>query len=239
MDATFDTEINGAFAVHQDDLDKLHKLLSSRVGEVKVFLNCSDGVRRTPNSWADFKSYENSERKDIVEMSIRSRSGDLDKSVDVEFSRDGLAPVRLRIACPDDEFSNLKDDIVDILEGMKHKFLSRLFVFDYFKYFMLTTITIGTIALMLLLFFGSDVTNGSAISISPFYGVLTIVYGLIWSTICIIGVTKIRAKYLPTVYFAIGQGAKRYENWKSRWLIALTVVGVAIGVIVTLAIVIV
>ena len=35
MDATFNTELNGAFAVHQDDLDKLHE----RFNEAGIVIN--------------------------------------------------------------------------------------------------------------------------------------------------------------------------------------------------------
>ena len=238
MDATFNTELNGAFAVHQNDLDKLHHLLESRVGEVEVLLDCSDGVRRTPKSWADFKSFENSESREIVDLSIGARSGNFNKSVDIDFSRNGLHPVRLRIACPDEQFLNLKEDVVDLLEGMKHKFLSHLFTFNYFTFFILTPLIIGTASLIYILFFGSDITNESMISISLYYGILSIVYVVIWGVLLVIGITKLRAKYLPAVYFAIGQGEKRYENWKSRWLIAMAVIGVSIGVIVTLGVVI-
>ena len=238
MDATFTTDINGAFAVHQTDLDKLHDLLESRVGEVTVLLACSDGVRRSPNSWADFQSYENSETKEIVDLSMSARSDDYSKSVDLDFSRDGIHPLRLKIACPDEEFTNLKEDIVDILEGTRHKLLSRLFTFNYFKYFILTSMIIGTVFLIYGLFFVSYEGNDAGISISLFNGISLVIYILFWGAVLLIAIAKLRQKYLPAVYFAVGQGEKRYENWRNRWLFAMGVIGVAFGIIVTIGIVI-
>ena len=238
MDARFNSELNGAFAVHQKDLDKLHDLLESRIGQVEVSLDCSDGVHRTPKSWADFKSYENSESKEIVDLSIRSRSSNYGKSVQIDFSRDRVHPIHVNIACPDEEFLNLKEDIFDILEGMQHKIVSNIFNFNYFKCIVLPALIIGTIILIITLLFGNNTRDSSEPSISYVQAFYALLYICVWGAILIFAFDKLRAKYLPAVYFALGQGAKRYENWKSRWIFAMGGIGVSVGIIATIGVVI-
>ena len=231
MNSRFSTEKTGAYIVNSPNLKKLWTLLENRVGSVTLEANCADEMRRTFDEWQDVEAYENAANKEIVAISLRARSSDFVKHVCIEFSPTLHYTVGVTIDCPDDnQVSSLKDKIVDILDGMKHQILSFWLETDFMR---------GCMALLCLVAFVMIIINvisyGSVLP--PAFGPSNLIGSFVAMGIWIIisalladVLSKLRARLLPSVYFAMGQGKLRYEDWRSNWRTAITL---AVGTMVT------
>ncbi len=213
------------------DLEKLWSLMEDGFGNVVFEADCADEVQREFNCWEDLESFENAPSKQIVEMSLSARSHDYQKSVSIDLSPESDSSLRVTIHCPDDYMSPIKDKIIDILDGMRHRILSLIIGRDYLLAIMRVSWSLA-IAMIILNF----VSHGTIV-------LPDIEGGTVWKTLLLgyyaflilvgIGyaISKLRAILIPTVYFAIGQGKSRYEAWKSRWVWALSGSGVVVGII--------
>ena len=233
MKSRFTTERKGAYVIHLSELKKLWTLLADRVGTVTLEANCVDEVQRTFNDWEDVQSYENASSKRIAELTFSAQSPDFDKSVSIDLSPRVDYTVRVMIACPENELSSLREDILDILDGMKHRILSYIVGRDIFLVIMFALFVIGIVnslgrILLHETISGPEtdvVTSIDSLILGFYAGVILVIIGYI--------LVRLRAVLLPSIYFAIGQGESRYKNWKSRWGIALAVVSIIITVVVS------
>lgn len=231
MKSRFRTAKKGAYVVHLPDLEKLWMLMENRVGSVSFEAECADEVQREFNCWEDLKSYENAPSKQIVEMSLGAGSRDFQKSVSIDLSPRSEHPLTVTIHCPDDEISSLKEDITDILDGMRHRILSWFVGRDI----LLAILHLSwSVSIVLILF--NIISYGTIL-------VPDIEAGTVWKSfvvgyyVCVIlvgigyAISKLRASLIPSVYFAIGQGKSRYDAWKSRWLWGLSGIGITVGIL--------
>ena len=229
------TTIKGAYTVHLEDLSKLWALMEDKVGNVTAVADCSDKVQRIFDSLEDLASYDNFSTKQIMELSLSARSLDRYKFVSIEFSQVLSYSIKIAIECPDDELLLLKDRILDILDAMRHQVLSYLVSRDtqFGIAFLLPSWIIVRIVSNLILF-GTIVPSNDVSHDAGFWlnYIVMASYSIFPLMLVGYGLYKLRAVLVPSIYFAIGQGVSRYENWKERWRLGLgAIIAVVIGII--------
>ena len=234
----FTSSRKGAYVIHLPALVKLWSIIDKRIGEVEIEAECADGVKRTFDSVNDVASYENPIRKQILSMSLEAHSKNFDKRVSIDFSSKFGYTVRLSISSTDEEISLLREDITDVIQGMKHQVLSLIVGRDYFLGFMVLSCLIGVASITTniamigsVLPLGFDARTLAERLLIYFYGTMFLV--LLWYIF-----DKLRVKLMPPIFFTIGQGASRYESWRNQWKAVLGVtlasITIVVGIIVSL-----
>ena len=230
MKSTFSTERKGAYVVRLPELQKLWQFIDSNIGPLSLEAKCSDNVNRTFDNWQDFHDYENAANKQIKQLSLSARSGDYNRSINVDFGSRTDYTVSIRISCPDDKMVAIKDDILDLLDGMKNQTLSLFVGKNVFIGFIIFAWFAGFVTFLVSLAL-QETTTTVELSVRSLLNSITIgiygggLIGLIWCASI-----KVGAKILPPIHFATGQGNTRYENWKTRWRILLSLVAFVLTV---------
>lgn len=235
MKSTLRMARKGAYVIQCSELNGLRKIVEKRVGNATFEAHCTDEVLRVFDSWEELESYENASSKQIVRLTLNANSSDYSKSAEIGFSPRFGHAIEVTIRCDEDEMPILKEQIVDILEGMKQRILS------YVVRINLMIATIVLVSLLSILWFIAIALSGSSglptdVDASTFLVRVIVAFyiGMLTGALAY-GVDKLRDRILPRVHFALGQGASRYESWKSRWQITLVGVGVVIAVVGTVA----
>ena len=225
MRTTLTTIHKHAFVVRLSDLEKLWKLLEVQVGVVTASAKCSDEMEREFDAWEELASYENPPAKKIIELSIESHSGDLEKFVHIRFLGKMFGSAVILISAQEQVISEVKGKISDTLDGAKpwYSFLARLGS--------PLLVVVAWITLWVLY----KPWELSAILRLPIWETLrlpawipyvvligcVILQGLIGATIMIYTEKGLRRPWLrlfPVGYFALGQGKQRYEiGERVRW----------------------
>lgn len=199
-------------------LKKIWDLFQSRIGKTTIRTKCADAMVREFSSWNQFSSFDNPPQKKISQLIISSRSEDMKKSASIDFSDWSWRSIGININGNEQVVSRLYDEVADILESTR-PWYSRITKFNFF--YAISFPVLFSIIVMLL--YNLDKTKGveqsvnigrailiTAVSISIF----TILALIIW------GLNKLRSKYFPFAYFALGQGEERYKvDEKIRWCI--------------------
>ena len=236
MKTSVNTRREHAFVVRLADLQKLWKLLEDRIGTVKTSLKCSDDIEREFDDLEELISYDNSPAKEAIELSIKSRTKDWQKSATIDFSHKEWSgsSIHIQIETSEQECLEVKDKIFDVLDGTKpwYSFLARADSFRLFEFLLLTSLVVsGYFSLSRLL--GMSVTS-KEIALGNFIHLfnLMVVLGIIGGAIMIFTakrLNKLRSWIFPVSCFAFGQGEQRYETKeKARW-------GIIIAFLVSLA----
>ena len=234
MRAELTTSFKGAYVVRISQLDNLRRFLESNVGAVVFKATCADEASRRFKTWHDLYSYENAENSQIVELSIQSNSHDRDKYVRINISSTNDTTISLSIDSPDDEFTKLKIGITEIINGMKHKHLSILFDFNFARYW----IAFWGIISLVMVIYNLTLSNPGHRSVITVNDLITmavyVIYILFFCIFVFYCASKLRPKILPTVYFAIGQGQQRYQDWQTRWKLTMSSLGVVLSIIIAI-----
>ena len=102
-------------------MKKLTRLLQDRIGKVQISVDCVDGFSREFNTLKDLSTYENSKSKRIYRIHLSARSDDFSKSATIVF-RDSFrfeAEVSIDVTGREDVVSRLKEEILDVMAGMR------------------------------------------------------------------------------------------------------------------------
>jgi hypothetical protein len=217
MKASINKSRDHAYVLKIEHIKSIWNLLSERIGQVEIIIKCVDEVQREFDTWKSFSSFENSPQKAIKHLIIQSKSKDYQKRVKLEFSNSDWRVIELNIDASDQVLSRLYDDISDILEGIK-PWYARLSKIDFIN---VIGIVFFILFFLLYVYMRSlpEVTDKSSktfqeILILNIFGMGIVIFPWMFAVI----LNKIRKRYFPLAYFAIGQGLQRFlldEN--IRW----------------------
>ena len=233
MRARYTDEKRGAYVIRLPDISKMWELLENQVGGVKASADCSDGASRIFNDWDEIASYDNFSQRQITGFSLRAHSRSSDDFASIEFMQRPDREIQVVIECSDEKLLFLKEQIFGILDGTRHQILSYFVGKDLVFFVVIPVLLYVVISLI-----GRTILFGTVIPhVDVFFEELTllsyilfIIYAVVLSFAASYGLSRLRSNVIPAVYFAIGQGELRYDNWKARWQTALSLAGVIIGI---------
>ena len=153
MKASLRTVQKGAYVIRSSELKKLWTLIEGRIGSPKLEADCADDTQRTFPTWQDCEAYENVSSKQIIELSLVARSDDFESSVSIDWSPRFDYTVRIVVDCPASDMTSLREDIGDILDGMRHRVLSYMAGRDFLiglAFAALVSGVVGIVAYVLL-----------------------------------------------------------------------------------------
>ena len=210
MKTTIRTRREHAFVVRLPDLQKLWELLEDRIGTAEASAECSDDIERKFDAWKQLASYDNPPAKEIIKLSISSRSKNWSKSTKVDFSDDqwSNSSIRILVEAPEQVCLEVKDKIFDILDGTKpwYSFLARV---DF-----LSPLSLLSLFLCILLTYLAVKTHVSLDRLSK-TSITNIELGIIGGIIIVYaakGLDKLKSWLFPVSCFAFGQGEQRYKT---------------------------
>ena len=218
MNVKYSKNLTQAFIAGPSELTKLTELLQDRIGKVEIHADCADNLSRQFETVDDLISYENPKSKEIRCIHLRVSSNHiLDSSSIVLPSTDGIS---IQFTESEDVVSVIRDDILDILAGMRPWYNMLSLINSYpapvFTYFVACLVALSVD--LWLYEYSSKI------------GVAGIIMGLICVIPAILFLLHKLFNFLfPLQVFTIGQGELRFKDkeWV-RW-------GVVIGFPISLA----
>jgi hypothetical protein len=218
------------FVLTQDDLSKLHKVITNYVDFIEYEIECSDGLARKLTDIKKLYDYENPPDREIKSLTIEARTQDYSLSMTIEFNNSEYHNVHIYLRGSEKDVTKINRAIEERLIGMR-PWYARFATIDFFSSSM-TLVTWALVLLTLMGLFGllmlMDNKPSSDFDSKAF--VVTII-----TLAAIIGggwiLNHLRCRFFPKAVFAIGQGARRHEN--KEW-IRKTIVGTFISLLVTL-----
>lgn len=203
--------ITDSIVVSANDLKKIDEALSSFGDILKVDFQCKDRITRIENSIDSLLNYENTKNKQIIELTLHSRSNDFSRFVRLSFSKSAKKNIEMWISGPEDLVIAVGQKLDEIIEGM-NPWYSGISKIDFSRLgFILFSILVLIYFCSKLLF--ENVPQGIGIQ----YLMLCLVLPFLPLVISFL-IPKLSEKVFPLTYFAIGQGEKRYNDAeKLRW----------------------
>lgn len=119
MAAHYSVELPHAFIVGEEELNKLAKLLSDRIGNLEIRADCTDDVARTFKTVKELAAFENAKGKEIRRLHLFACSEDFEKRARIDLSGSRWRGISLDFEARDDVVSRLRTDILEIIGGMR------------------------------------------------------------------------------------------------------------------------
>lgn len=224
MKASVSINVRTSALVDESDLKKISELLADRIGDVSFHLDCADEVERTATGLKELMKYENAYPSRIVRLRIRAiGEKPFEKSAVVDFAGKMFRDVWVTIEGRDDVVSRLRNDLSEVIHGMRP------------PYAILHSISFGRIAFGLCVgfllmmgswgtFFAIKTNDEKVLSVSEY------VNGLCLMLICVgvfvgsgFGVDWLLRKVFPKMVFLIGQERRRYDSLeKFQWGVVIS-----------------
>ena len=226
MAVTFDFEFKSAFVLGNDAVRSIWTTLES-IGAVLATARCADNARREFESISQLLDFKNPRAKELRSLQFSAESKDHKRYAHVAFG-DQLTSSQISVtlsALEERELSDTQGKLIDAIDGTKawYSFIARI------------DMVWGLFALLGGLWFVGRVMVGDASG--PRLGVgfgqavlVTVVAIGFWGMIglfCWV-IWRLHARYFPLAFFALGQGAERYQvDDKMRWVV---IIGLVISV---------
>jgi hypothetical protein len=210
LHADYSVNLKWAFLLGEDELKKLSRLLSERVGNVAYCAHCADDVARNFATIAEVMSYENSRQSQIKRFRIDACSDDRLKRATIDMSDSEYRGISLDFHGRDDVVDRLRADVLDILSGMRP--WSGIFHRVNFLWASLGVICVMCFGFLVMIALNQIRTTKSsgdgrdAVVIARIYaaGLLFLLLGSL--------VNLIRNRLFPSAIFLIGQGKTRFQR---------------------------
>ena len=226
MAVKFDFEIKSAFVLRRDAVSRVWRILES-IGAVSATARCADDARREFESLSQLLAFDNARAKEISSLQFLAMSEDGKRYANVAFGDQRISTtISVTLSAPEEgEILQTYEELKDSIDGTRtwYSFISR--------------VDIGTafVASLAVLWFVVRIAVGDPPE--PRIGV-----GLgraVWMTVQSMGLLgviglfgwvlwRLHARYFPRAFFALGQGAERYQvDDKMRWVV---IIGLAISI---------
>ena len=228
MAVTFDFEIKSAFVLRRDAVSRVWRILES-IGAVSATAHCADNARRKFESLSQLLAFDNARAKEIRSLQFSATSEDLNRRADVAFGgRFTSTPISVTLSASEDgEILQTYEELKDTIDGTRS------------WYSLISRVDIGTGLLVSLgvLWFVVRIAVGEPPGprIGVGLGQAVLLTALLLGILGVVGffgwvLLRLHAKYFPRAFFALGQGAERYQvDDKMRWVViigsAITVFG--------------
>ncbi len=228
MQAKVDLDIKHAFVMRADQINRIWAFLQGAIGPVRATASCADHIERAFTSPNELNAYENARARAIRGLLFTAWIADHDRSAYLNLRGDSFRSVSLKIEGPEIIVSRLRDDLLELFDGMK-PWYSRITRLDFFY------VVMGVLAFMMIVVAGMAGGTKSERSLSfvqavrvaaELVGVLAGLAGLVWL------LNRLRERFFPVAAFAIGQGLDRFQfDEKIRWVV---IVGFVVSVFASL-----
>ncbi|MGH8544552.1 MAG: hypothetical protein ACREX3_13180 [Gammaproteobacteria bacterium] len=203
-----------AFVCEADEVQRLAKLLESRVGDVSWEIGCADGIDRKGHNLEELLAFDNAPacRIEQLFLSARAKGGERTASIrlggaysTIEASTDG----------PAEFVEQLSTSLESHLSGLR-TWYARVARLDFVNIGFLLLFSIFTVAILAVALGFSGTSDESTGSTARGQA---LVYTMIGGVIAVGWIlNKLREELFPSVTFAVGQGKRRYETLqKTRW----------------------
>ncbi len=218
MEIKLNIDRKNSYVLKIEHIESIWVLFEKYIGIVNITIISKDNITRKFDSLSDFSDYKNSPSKQIENLIIVSELKDCEKAAYIEFSN-GQWSNTITVNIDSDSESSiieLRSEINDVLAGSK-PWYARLAKIDFFYVvFFITTFSIFYLNSSQTqnnegLAIGQAITNTAIISLA-----LAVLAVIVWA------LNKLRQRYFPVAFFAIGQGLDRFKiDEKVRWVIVV------------------
>lgn len=226
MKGRYSEELSHAFVVRPDELKKLVELLQKRIGKVDISADCVDKIEREFDTLKELITYENSKSKRIRRIHLSARSDNYSKSATIVFRDSFLMGVSINVNGREDVVSRLKEDILDIVAGMR-SWYGVIHRVNFFYVFLISWLILLIIRILSYI---------SALALKfkwvPVDEILTSLAALPQGWLAILAIllivlgifsNNLRDFFFPPIIFAIGQGEARFKRKEQlQWGIVIT-----------------
>ena len=219
MAVTFNFVNKSAFVLRPDAVRRVWTILESTIGLVSATARCADNARREFESLSQLLAFNNARAKEILSLQFSARSKDFGRHGDVTFEgRFESTPIAVTLSAQEDgEILQACEELRDAIDGTR-AWYSRISRVD---------VGIGFIASLGFLWLVARIALGDppgprrgvelgqavlmAAQVLGFVGALGFIGWVLW---------RLHARYFPRAFFALGQGAERYQvDDKLRWVV--------------------
>jgi hypothetical protein len=210
LHANYSSELKSAFVLGDEELRKLSRLLSERIGGVEYSAQCSDDVARTFTTLAELVNYENAKASHIRGLCISARSADYSKSATIRMSDSKQRCFSLDIDAREDVVARLRADVLNVVSGMSPWYAA------FHQVNFLLILSAVALALSLARPAGVAATR-IPISLAVAAIILLGAAGFV--------LNRLRDRVFPRAVFLIGQGKARYQHLeRCHWGIGIAFV---------------
>jgi hypothetical protein len=219
MKASLDLAKNQPFVFTDREAKRFSELLSKHIGEVNIVTSCADAIRREFKSARDLIEYENAKSSEIEYIAYTAYSEDGQKTASLRMGKMVDRTVELNISGPEPTVKKLKDELCDVIEGIRPWYWMVCYINFYVV--MLVLYILGMNLINLLTPDDSKPSPGlklgrALLGLAVFVSVIGLFVLLGWI------LNILRRKYFPMGMFAIGQGEQRHRvGEKIRWIVII------------------
>lgn len=243
MEARCSIQLSHSFVVDSDHIKKIYRLLSDRIGNPEIEVDCTDDVSRKFDNADKLLQYENVPTKQIKRLTLRAYSAysenseDSKKSARVEFAASGLSGISLDLDASDVVVSRLRLDLGDVIAGSK-AWYSAIGKIDFvigFLSILFAAWVVSAAAVGLGWIQSSDGDSGDNLRVQAIGSLITWCFPLLIVGVGI-GFNRLRRLIFPFGSFLIGQGIQRHGILeKVRWAVIVGfIVSLSAGIATTL-----
>ncbi|MCT7941550.1 hypothetical protein [Shewanella holmiensis] len=208
MQSTYSDKIDHAFVLNESDLRNAWRKLETYGCSVTAIVQFSDKVEREVETIEDLIGFENSKKKSILSIELKSRSDDRNSITSIEFDSSEYRTITVNATGNDELVTRISDEFSEFICGLKpwYSSISRLDVF-WLVY------VPGFLALMITDMMHASNSEGVALTFKQSATAIAIL-ALIGSALYFSHklLNKWKNYLFPIASFAIGQGVKRYET---------------------------
>jgi hypothetical protein len=236
MDASYSVELSHAFVIGEDELKKLTRLLSDRIGALEIRADCADDVARTFTTLSELVAFENPQGKEIRRLYISARSDDFTKRATIDLFGSRWRGISLEFHARDDVVSRLRTEVLDVVGGMR-PWYAVLHRADFVSISLIVYLLLWFGLLIAVAFKWIPVqaskegnASGSAMAQLIVYGGIAVLFAMG------IALNRFRDILFPRAVFLIGQGKARFQQLERfQWGVVIAfIVSFAAGVIIAI-----
>ena len=232
MSLSVTAEIQGKdpFVLNATSVEKLWRLSEKHIGVTVAKAACQDGIERNFESLEALLAYENSRSGAIKQLELTSRiqGGELRSTITLGSSLFGN--ISARASGPEDAIVIWRFKIVEILDGLRPWY--RAITKIDFSNVMFTVMVLLWIVISMMSMGAASPKSVSFAEAAKATGILVAFFGLV--TIVSTTLNRLRDRYFPMAFFAIGQGEERFRTDENvRWVV---IVGFVVSTISSLLI---
>jgi len=216
MNASASVERRHAFVLSATDTQTLWRLLEEFAGKTEATALCSDDLERTFDTPDELLAYDNPVSREIVKLSLASRSSDYNTRAEVSFFSNDQPSIRLRATGAEDSVTRFKAALIDTLGGMR-PWYSPVARLDFIY-------VVGGIFLVLIMLVQAMTGDGKPTpGLSAGKAGLVIIITL--AMLAILGLmiwvlNLLRRRFFPVATFSLGQGQRRHDfDERIRWVV--------------------
>ena len=230
MEASRSDNIKKAFVLKADDLSAIQKVVREFLrsnGKITFDLVCKDGMERHPDDLKSVANYDNSEKSQIVKLTVSGVSEDRVRRCTIVLSNDSFWDnIRVSANGGEQSVSTFFEGLTTTIQNMV-PWYGRFAVINFISLFF-SIIGFLSIAITIL-GIGLALANGTLQNLTKTTGnelvIVICVFG--YSLLAGQALNWVRQKLFPIAVFAIGAGLRRHEisDWWRKLIISTVLIG--------------